>query len=67
MTNVEMLKTKIDDSGMTITAISKKSGIKRPSLYNKINGKTEFTATEIRDISSVLGLKKKEVSDIFLQ
>lgn len=70
MANVELLKEKIKDSGMTIVAIAKKSGIERATLYKKITDdeekRTEFTATEIVNLSNVLRLTKAERDKIFL-
>ena len=67
MTDVILLKKKIEESGMTMVAISKKSNILRETLYNRINGVGEFTATEIIALSKVLGLSNKERDQIFLQ
>lgn len=67
MPNIEELKTKIKDSGMTITAISKKSGINRATIYNRLNGRGEWTASEMTSISTVLGLSPDEKLSIFLQ
>lgn len=66
MPNIELLKEKIDDSGMTMIAISKKSGILRETLYNRMNGKGEFTASEIVSLTKVLNLTRDERDEIFL-
>lgn len=66
MADMELLKTKIKDSGMTITAISKKAGMLRATLYNRMNEKGEFTASEIVSLTRVLQLTKSERDDIFL-
>lgn len=60
------LKKAIDDSGMTMTAIAKKSGIARETLYNRLNGIGEFTASEIVGLSYVLKLTKRQRDEIFL-
>jgi len=65
MTNTLLLKDTIDESGMTMTAIAQKSELTRETLYNKVNGKTEFTASEILKIRKVLGLTKKQQEEIF--
>ncbi len=65
MTNVQLLDEKIKDSGMTITAIAKKSGILRATLYNKKSGKSEFSASEITKLTEVLHLSKSEREKIF--
>lgn len=66
LSNTELLRNKIDESGMTMVAISEKAGISRETLYNKVNGKTEFTASEIVAMTSILSLTKKERDNIFL-
>ena len=46
MADIKLLKERIADSGMTIKAICKKSGILRETFYNRLKG-GEFTASEI--------------------
>ena len=65
MTNLDELKRVIKDSGIPITIISKKTHMDRRSLYNKINGKTEFKVSEMDSLSKVIGLNEKQKSEIF--
>lgn len=65
MVNLEELKKEIADSGMTMVAIAKKSGISRVTLYNRLDGVGEFTASEIVGISSALHLSKPRREEIF--
>lgn len=65
MADIELLKKKIRDSGMTVTAISRKSGILRETFYNRLKG-SEFTASEIVAITKVLNLSKEDRDKIFL-
>ena len=67
MTDIELLLSKIRQSGMTMVAIAEKSGIDRATLYNRIKGKGEFTASEIVSLSQVLHLNKPDRDKIFLQ
>lgn len=67
MANIEMLKSKIEESGMTVVAIAEKSGILRETLYNRLSGKTDFKSSEIVALTSVLNLTKPERDKIFLQ
>ena len=60
-----MLKGKIEDSGMTMVAISQKSGILRETLYNRLNGKGEFNASEMMALSKVLHLSNSDRDAIF--
>jgi predicted transcriptional regulator len=59
------LKEVIDDSGMTMVAISAKSGILRATLYNKLAGNGEFTASEIEGLSDALKLTSGQRNSIF--
>ena len=63
--NTKSLRTAIDESGMTITALAKRMGISRESLYNKIDRKTEFTASEIGIVSDALRLTSESRDAIF--
>ena len=65
MPNIELLKSKISDSGITMVALSKKSGIVRETLYNRLSGIGEFTASEIVGLSEALKLSKGERELIF--
>lgn len=66
MTNIRLLKSVIDESGMTMVAISEKSGISRQTLYNRMDGVGEFTASEIVGLTRALKLKKSVRDQIFL-
>lgn len=66
MPNMELLSKKIEDSGIPITVIAKKSGILRETIYNRLNGRGEWKASEITALTNVLRLSKKERDDIFL-
>lgn len=67
MANIKMLKSVIDDSGMTMVSISKKSGIRRETLYNRLAGVGDFTASEIVGLTKALRITKTERDQIFLQ
>ena len=65
MPNIDLLKNKISDSGMTMVAISHKTGILRETLYNRLAGKGEFTASEIVSLTEALKLTRAERDKIF--
>lgn len=67
MPDIKMLKDKITDSGMTVKAVAEKSGILRETLYNRLKGVGEFTASEIVSLSNVLNLSQTERDDIFFK
>lgn len=65
LTDLELLKEKIKDSGMTMVAIAKKTGILRETIYNRLNGRGEFTASEITALTDTLNLTRDERDAIF--
>ena len=65
MVDLERLKCKIRDSGMTMVSISQKTGILRETLYNRLIGKGEFKASEITALTHVLHLGTEERDRIF--
>lgn len=65
MTDSELLKKKISESGISISHIAKKIGISREGLYKKINNISEFKASEIFAIKEILNLSAEERDDIF--
>lgn len=67
MPDTNRLKRKIKDSGMTVKAISEKTGILRETLYNRLKGVGEFTASEIVALSNALNMSQTERDDIFLK
>lgn len=64
--NKQLLKDSIKDSGMSVTAIAKKSGIVRETLYNKIES-GNFYAPEIIALSRALRLTREERDAIFFK
>lgn len=65
MTDSKSLSKAISDSGMTITFIAKKIGITREGFYKKLNNETEFKASEISSLQSILNLSNKSRDKIF--
>lgn len=65
MPNILELKRKIEDSGMPMTTVAKRSGMVRETLYNRLAGIGEFTASEIVGLSEALKLTKTERELIF--
>lgn len=62
---LDLLRESIDNSGMTMVALAKKTGILRETLYNRFAGVGEFTVSEAAALSKALHLTKKEREDIF--
>ena len=66
MPNINLVKTKISESGIKMTILSEKTGISRETLYNRLNENGEFKASEIVALTSALNLTKEERDKIFL-
>ena len=60
MTNTELLREKINQSGYKPRFIAKKIGITYQGLLNKINNRSEFRANEIQALYDLLGLTEEE-------
>ena len=65
MVDFEKLKSKMKNSGMTITSIARQSNTSRETLYNRLKGIGEFTASEIDSLTKTLRLTRKERDEIF--
>ena len=63
MTNTNLLKQLIEESGLKIGFIASAVGISRQSLWNKVNNQSMFNQYEIDklcDILNITSLKQKE-------
>lgn len=65
MTNTELLRHKIDSSGYKIRFIAEKIGLTYQGFLKKINGESEFKASEIQGLSTFLSLSNTEREQIF--
>ena len=62
MTNSDLLKARIKASGLTMEKIAKDIDISLWSLYNKVNGTSDFTVCEMLTLSEILNLKDKKAA-----
>ena len=67
MKGLELLRKKIDQSGLKLTYVAERLGISYQGLKKKLDGDTEFKASEIAILKDMLQLSDVEVQDIFLQ
>ena len=65
MLNSELLKNRINDSGLKKKFIAEQLGITYQGYYLKENGINEFTASEIQGVKKLLALTDKDVKAIF--
>lgn len=64
MTNSELLREKIAESGMKKSAIAERIGVSKQCFYNKMNGQ-EWTAKQIDCLREILRLSDADVIAIF--
>lgn len=64
--NTNLLKKKIEDSGLKLVSIAAKLGITPRSLQYKILGKSKFRAAEVYVLCDLLRLTDDEKTAIFL-
>ena len=62
--NVELLKDKVDDSGMTVTAICEKTGMLKQTYYSRLKN-PRYTIYEVDALRKVLHLTAADVRRIF--
>ena len=63
---LKKLKVKLFTKNLTYEDISRVLKISVPTFSNKINGKNEFTLSEVTKLSVYLNLSKEEKEEIFL-
>lgn len=51
---------KIAENGYNKTTFSRVLGVSRATLNKKLDGKVEFTATEIQKIANILNIENKD-------
>ena len=65
MFNGLLLEIAITRAQISKRDLAKKLGISEQGLYNKLNGISEFKASEIRALTDELSLSAQERDDIF--
>lgn len=63
--NKNFLAAKLKLKGMLVRDFIKQLGISKKAWYRKINGKTDFTRTEINKMICLLDISDEEVMIIF--
>lgn len=66
MTNTTLLCDAIEKTGLKKDWIAKQLGITRAALFEKINNKREFKASEVAKLAKILSLPEEVREIIFL-
>lgn len=67
MVDRKRLQEIIEESGMTLEALGRKSGIKPYTIRRRLDGDGEFTVPEMVGLTKALKLSKSLQRDIFLR
>ena len=62
---MELLRKKIDQSGFKLTYVAERCGLTYQGFKKKLDGDTEFKASEIAVLKDMLNLTDAEVQAIF--
>ena len=63
--NCEELRATISRKRKTYRSLAKAFGISEQALYNKLNGESDFKASEIKVLREELSLTSEEINYIF--
>ncbi|CAG7586403.1 MAG: XRE family transcriptional regulator [Peptoniphilaceae bacterium] len=67
MLDILKLKGKVAENNLNITLLAKEIGMNRDTLYRRIaNSGENLTLKDIKNISGVLKLNKKDITEIFM-
>ena len=65
MVNTELLRHKIDESGLKITFICEKLNITPQAFYKRLDSKSDWSFTQVMTLKGLLRLDDSDVNDIF--
>ena len=65
MVRTDILKAKIDESGIKYKKIAETLDISIKTLYNKMRGTTDFSVIEAKALAELIGLNTEESNQIF--
>lgn len=65
MTDTEMLRERLKDSGYKMYFIAEHLGLSYQGFLNKVDGKTEFVAPEIKKLCELLNIGLEDKEKIF--
>lgn len=67
MIDLERLKKEIELSGLKMHFIASQLNLSRESLYQKLEGKTEFKVSEVQKLTKVLNMSGELRNTIFFK
>ena len=65
MFNKDKFRAKIIESGMTTSQVANALGVSESTLYRKMNGKSDFSRSEIQILRAELKMNTNEAERVF--
>ena len=65
MTNVNKLRGRLAEIGMTLSDFAEKMGLSRPTARKKVDGETQFLGAEIKRACVILEFPLSEIETYF--
>ena len=65
MTNVNKLRGRMAEIGMTMSAFAENMGLSRPTARRKVDGEVQFLAAEIKRACTILSIPLTEIETYF--
>lgn len=65
MFNKDKFRAKMVEKGITIADVANVIGINETTLYRKMNGKSDFSRSEIQILKSLLNMSLDDAESIF--
>jgi transcriptional regulator with XRE-family HTH domain len=59
-----IVKRKAKEKGIKISLLAEFLGVSKQTLYNKLSGKSEFTASELNKLKTILELTEDEIQKL---
>lgn len=66
MINTNKLKAKMVENGLLICDVSKQLRMSRQAFSQKLNNRNDFALSEVKELTLILNLDTKDITDIFL-
>lgn len=65
--NLQLLQERIKDSGITKVALARKLDLTTRGLWDKLNGKYNFSLADAERLTDILHLSDSDAREIFLK
>lgn len=53
----DLIRDKMNQKGISVMKLSEELGLSKKTMYNKLQGNTEFTLSEVRELIQILNIE----------